>query len=173
MWGIRRRILTAFRECFGGVSRGVWWRFEDGLVAFREGFGGVSRVVWRRSEDGLTAFGKCSADNSSVFVAWIAHSYAIQCPTNRQPKGLQMFGDFEDWLRECDNCDKGQGVFCMVDWGRWRRWMIRIGKWHGSELIWWEALEYIRRASWSESEGCCVKTLNINVNNSSIIINII
>ena len=34
MWGIRRRILVAFRECFGGVSRVVWWRFEDGLMAF-------------------------------------------------------------------------------------------------------------------------------------------
>ena len=70
---IRGRILVAFWGWFGGVLRMVWWRFERGL----------------------TAFWKCSADNSSVFVAWIAHSYAIQCPTNRQPKGLQMFWDFE------------------------------------------------------------------------------
>lgn len=46
MCGIRGRILVAFRGWFGGVLRVVWWRFE--------------RV--------LTVFGKCSADNSLVFV---------------------------------------------------------------------------------------------------------
>ena len=46
----------------------VWWRFERVLVAFRGWFDGVSRVVWWRFERSLTAFGKCSADNSSVFV---------------------------------------------------------------------------------------------------------
>ena len=51
----------AFRECFGGVSRMVWWRFEGLLMAFRGCFDDVSR---------------------------------------------------------CDNPDKGQGVFCVEDWGR-------------------------------------------------------
>ncbi len=37
-------------------------------MAFQGWFGGVSRMVWWRFEDGLMAFGKCSADNSSVFV---------------------------------------------------------------------------------------------------------
>ena len=58
----------AFRGWFGGVSRMVWWRFKGALVAFQGWFGGVSRMVWWRFEDGLMAFGKCSADNSSVFV---------------------------------------------------------------------------------------------------------
>lgn len=31
----------AFRECFGGVSRVLWWRFEGALMTFREGFNGV------------------------------------------------------------------------------------------------------------------------------------
>ena len=51
-----------------GLGGGFWWRFESALVAFQGWFGGVSRMVWWRFEDGLMAFGKCSADNSSVFV---------------------------------------------------------------------------------------------------------
>ena len=58
----------AFRGWFDGVLRVVWWRFERVLMAFREGFDGVSRGFWWRFEMVLTAFGKCSADNSLVFV---------------------------------------------------------------------------------------------------------
>ena len=46
-------------------------------------------------------------------------------------------------------------------------------KWHGSGFYLMGVLADIGRVWGSEGEGCCVKTLNINVNNSSIIINII
>ena len=48
-----------------------------------------------------------------------------------------------------------------------------MGKWHGNGFCLMGAFADIGRVWGSEGEGYCVKTLNINVNNSSIIINII
>ena len=37
--------MVAFREGFGGVLRGFWWRFERVLMAFLGCFDGVLKVL--------------------------------------------------------------------------------------------------------------------------------